>query len=109
MEGKMIYAYINYPVPHMTIHKTPACGMIHREGYPTDRREVLINQRNVPQVLQAFSNNEYRFAAQRRFNGIWLKIDLGDQESEIATANRIFSILSAQYPPFKGKIPKIHC
>jgi hypothetical protein len=109
MEGKMIYAYINYPVPHMTIHKNPACGMIHRKGYPTNRREVLIYQQNLSQVLQAFLNNEYPFFAQRRFNGIWLKIDLSDQELEIATANRIFSILSTQYLPFKGKIPKVHC
>lgn len=105
----MINVYINYPQPHATIHRDPNCGFIHRrlQGNFT-RRQEDISQQTLSSIVRKFDTGEIQFRASAGLNGIWLRIDLADEPSEIAVVDHILKVLGIRYTPFRGVVPIIH-
>lgn len=104
----MIYAYINYPNPHMTVHRDPSCKQI-MSHLKLDRRVVEINAQNLSNELMKFKMVEYKFAASREINDLWLRLDFDNYDFEIAVANYLLSLLSKNYSPFINIRPELHC
>lgn len=105
----MIHVYINHPNPHVTIHQSSACGLIHAHKSTAESRTVKLGISNLSQELIKFVEGEYKFNATREFNDMWLEIDLGDLAFEIATVLFIVQQLGKSHKQFKGMSPSIHC
>ena len=106
----MIYAFINSPNPHITIHRDPGCRYIHRQTVePVHRREMNIHLENLTDSLLKFKNKEIDFRAEAGWNSLWLKVDLGDFDFEMAVVNRIMKYLGERYTPLAKLTPNIHC
>jgi hypothetical protein len=105
----MINVYINHPNPHITIHQSSDCGLIHAHKSEAESRKVKLGIANLSQELPRFVEGEHKFNATKEFNDMWLEIDLGDLAFEIATILFIVQQLGKVYKPFKGMSPSIHC
>ncbi|MEN6453116.1 MAG: hypothetical protein ABFD10_02590 [Prolixibacteraceae bacterium] len=68
-----------------------------------------INLENLSDSLHKFKNKEVDFRAEAGWNGLWLKIDLGDIDFEMAVAARIMKYLGERYTPLANLTPNIHC
>ena len=100
--------YVNYPVPHCTIHRDPGCALIRmhqREG----QRVMRVNVVNRPQVLTRLSGRDFRFAAQRGLNDLWLDITLETPEKEEAFVREVQAVVGQRYRPPAGAPIKVHC
>jgi hypothetical protein len=104
----MIKAYVNYPNPHVTAHFDPDCNSIQAQN-KQNQRYVRIQIDTISKVLDNFNNTKYKFAAYPDRNDMWLTIDFGDQEFELATLEYICHLLGKHYKPFAGLMPSIHC
>lgn len=106
----MIHVFINSPNPHITIHRNPNCGYIHRHTIkPVQRREMNIYRENLSDSFLIFKNNKFDFRAEAGWNSLWLKLDLGDYDSEMDVVNKIMKYLGGRYTPLANLTPKIHC
>lgn len=105
----MINVYINHPNPHITIHQSSDCGLIHAHKSAAESRTVKIEISNLSQELSRFIKSEHKFNASKEFNDMWLEIDLGDLAFEIAVVFYIVAQLGKEYKQFKGMSPSIHC
>lgn len=103
----MLNAYINYPVPHITIHK-PSCGSIRQQN-KVDQRVVQLTLDNLSEELRRFRDGDYRFAPERRLNDMWLELDLNDEEMERSTICYIRKLLATRYSPFNRASVQDHC
>jgi hypothetical protein len=99
----MINVYINYPVPHVTIHHEANLHLNENAAH----RWCTINTNTLSPELLKFTRGEYKFSAVAGLNGLWLKIDLDDEEFEEAVVAHIMRILATQHRPFVG-IPINH-
>lgn len=100
--------YINYPNPHFTKHADPACGVV-RSQRKADQRVVQVTPENAAGVLAAFERGDYRFAANKESNDLWLELALGDRAEEDAFVERIHATLGRRYAPL-GRAPiSDHC
>lgn len=100
--------YLNYPNPHITIHKESTCGQIHMHHKPEQRR-VHINPVTLRFVLTDFLNDKYMFKAERLFNDLWLDITLDTPEQEVGLVHVIQAIIGQRYSPFSDAPVKEHC
>jgi hypothetical protein len=78
-----MWAYINYPNPHFTIHRDPNCPMIQMH-HAVDQRKYEVKMENLGNFLLKFIDNEIDFAAHRGMNDIWIKVELDMPEQENA-------------------------
>ncbi len=104
----MLLVYINYPVPHMTLHHDPNCSTFRMSKKP-NQRILLINNQTISSELGKFSQAQYRFGATKELNDMWLKIDFGDEEFEHAVARHIHKLIGQHYEPLSRKPPQEHC
>ncbi|HEX8684389.1 MAG TPA: hypothetical protein VF707_18885 [Ardenticatenaceae bacterium] len=103
-----MFVYINYPNPHITIHKNRYCGRIQQGGKPK-QRFVKLNVDNMSQELQKFERKEYPFRAAAGFNDIWLEIDLQNEPLEIAVVQKLQQLLGQHYKPLRNCPIRTHC
>lgn len=103
----MINVYINYPNAHMTIHRESDCNSI-RMNEKEGQRIVQIHRKNLSKVIKRFRKQEYKFAAHKEKNDLWMQIDFENYEFELAVAKYLFSILQTFYKPFRDVVPKEH-
>jgi hypothetical protein len=98
----MVHAYINYPNPHIAIHRSSGCGCIqqqHKEG----QRVVKLNQATFSSEIQKFIEKHYRFASEQGTNDMWLEVDFDDTDFEVQVIEYLRKILVRHYSPF-GRI-----
>lgn len=105
----MINVYINHPNPHITIHQSTNCGLIHAHKSAAESRTVKIEISNLSDELAKFVEGEHKFNASKEFNDMWLEVSLDDLAFEIAVVLFIVAQLGKVYKPFKGMSPSIHC
>jgi len=80
----MIYVFMDYPNPTLTIHRDPSCRLIHRQTIKhVHRREMNIYLENLTDSLLKFKNEEVDFRAEAGWNCLWLKLDFGDFDTEM--------------------------
>jgi hypothetical protein len=104
----MLRAYIDYPVPTFTCHLSEDCHFFHRPEAP-GHRLVKINTQTVSKELQNFKDGHYRFAAQAGLDSLWLEVDFGDEDFELAVVRHVRTLLMARYSPFETAEVKVHC
>ena len=85
----MIHVYINYPQPHLTIHRDAGCGLIQMHA-GAQRRVVAITRETLAAELRRFVEREHRFATGSHLNDMWLRISLDTPEQEIGVVRRTF-------------------
>ena len=105
----MIKAYFNHTKVHVYIHRNINCGYTTMNRDQGKRREIKINRSNLNIELSKFANNEYVFKQKAGFHGLWVHIDLADQETEIETVQKIHKILKNIYRKFERVEPEIAC
>ena len=106
----MIYVFMDYPNPTLTIHRDPSCRLIHRQTIkPVHRREMNIYLENLTDSLLKFKNEEVDFRAEAGWNCLWLKLDFGDFDTEMDVVTKIMKYLGERYTPLANLTPKIHC
>ena len=100
--------YINYPVPHFTIHRDLGCALIQmheREG----QRVICVNEANRSEVLSRLTGRDFRFAARRGLNDLWLDITLGTPGEEEQFVRDVQAVVGRRYRPLARALIKIHC
>ncbi|PKN98036.1 MAG: hypothetical protein CVU42_14030 [Chloroflexi bacterium HGW-Chloroflexi-4] len=105
----MINVYINLPNPHITIHQSFDCGLIHAHKSAAESRTIRIEISNLSTELSKFVDGEHKFNASKEFNDMWLEVHLGDLAFEIAVVLFIVAQLGKVYKQFQGMSPSIHC
>jgi hypothetical protein len=100
--------YINYPNPHFTIHRDPACKQIQRHEKVNQRR-ILIRPENLKAVLADFINDAYDFKPEQKYNDMWLDIFLGNSDQEFGLVYVIQAILGQRYKPLGNALVSVHC
>jgi hypothetical protein len=103
-----MHVYLTYPNTHITIHKDNTCGQIHMH-HKQGQRRVSINMVALRFVLADFINEKYAFKAEKRFNDLWLEINLDTFEQELGLVHVIHAILSQRYSPFTDAPVIEHC
>lgn len=104
----MIKVYINYPVPHITIHHNPYCGNIQAQQKP-NQRYIKINAQTLASELNKFKTKMYRFAANPDYNDMWLEINFNNVSYEQDVLMDICHLIGIYYKPLRNVIPKPHC
>ena len=104
----MIQVYINYPNPHMTIHKNNNDPVIQAHNAPLQRKKN-VTPSSLESVIEDFCSPMFVFRAEQGFNDVWLKIDFGDVNFEIEVAKYLFKILGKRYTPLRGAEIIEHC
>ncbi len=94
----MTSVYINYPNPHFSIeHGVTSLSRIRHEK--DDRRLVTFTPHTLSSALLPFINAEVQFGASQAVNDMWLDLDFGNQEFEIALVKYIQTLLGRRYRP----------
>jgi len=103
-----MHVYINYPNPHITIHKNAACQQIqiHQKG---GQRIVKVNAATLKNVLNSFINDTYSFESKSQGNDMWLDISLSTSEQEIGLVHVIQAILGLRYKSLGNAPISFHC
>ena len=104
----MIKVYINYPVKKISIHEDPSCQAIQKQ-HKKDQRVIVIDSTNSAKELRKFETLNYRFAAEPKFNDMWLTIEMNSSKEELELVERIRAALGMHYLPFKQVKAKTHC
>jgi hypothetical protein len=103
-----MYAYVNYPNPHFTIHRDPDCAQVQMHGKP-GQRVVRVRPDSLEQVLADFARGRYRFAAHPEANDLWLDISLDTAEQEEGLVHVIQALVGRRYTPLAGAAVYRHC
>jgi hypothetical protein len=103
-----MFVYINYPNPHIRIHKNRRCTNIQKMD-KVDQRRIRINVDNVAQELQKFDDKEYRFGANKELNDMWIEIDLRNDPLETALVQKLQDIIGHHYRPLRDCGIDTHC
>lgn len=104
----MFWAYINYPVPHATIHRAMDCQQIMCHHKP-NARIVTLNPATLSAELKKFQNKHYRFAANSELNDMWLKVDFPDRETGNGVVQDVLYYLGQHYRPLLTAKIAMHC
>jgi hypothetical protein len=100
--------YINYPNPHITIHKNTSCRQIQKQQ-KDEQRHIKIRITNLDDVLTKFINEDYEFRSEKLYNDLWLDISLDNYELEIGVLRTIQAIIGQRYKPLSNAPITIHC
>ena len=103
----MIAVYLNYPNKRFSIHTGSTVEEKQKLG-KTNQRVIKININNLSEYFQSFESQRYKFKSSREYNDMWLEINLGNMDFEIAVAMHIVHLLGKKYKPFRGIKPKYH-
>ena len=102
----MIKVYLNYPVPHLTIHGDPACSDIGKMR-KVNQRELMITAESFADALVTL--RELPLAANASSNDLWLTVDFGDQQFEEDVVSYVHRLLGRRYRPLRGATVTTHC
>jgi hypothetical protein len=104
----MIFAYINYPNPHITIHSDSNCGNIGAQSR-VNQRQIVITRNTIGEEIERFRTKQYTFAANKSVNDMWLTVDFGDVKFEDAVVKYIQRLIGAHYRPIAYAEVGQHC
>src|SRR5690349_13206390 len=100
--------YINYPNPHITKHADPACDIVRMQRKP-DQHLVTITPENAATVLAALERGDYRSAAIKGTNDLWLDLTLTARADEDSFVERVRDVLGQRYTPLARAPIGTHC
>lgn len=103
-----MWVYINYPNPHLTMHRDYSCRMIRMHSKHNQRvRRARIS--NLDQFLLEFTEQRLPFAAESTLNDIWIEIELDNSEQETGLVHVLQALLGRRYDPLADAPIEIHC
>ena len=100
--------YLNYPVPHITKHANPTCGLIRSRQKP-DQRILVVTAENAESALAELGGGGYRFGLTRETNDLWIDLTLGTRAEEDAYLERVRDTLGRHYTPLARAPISEHC
>lgn len=100
--------YLNYPVPHITKHADPTCGLIRSQRKP-NQRLLVVTAENAESVLHELGGGTVRFGSTKETNDLWLDLHLDTRTEEDAFVARVREVLSWHYSPFARAPITEHC
>jgi hypothetical protein len=104
----MLLAYLNYPNTKISVHRDPSCRSIGKMN-KAKQRWVRINLASISDELRKFKQKQYTFAANPSANDMWIEIDFGDTDYEIATLQHVQRLIGQHYLPFRRIEVETHC
>ena len=104
----MLNAYFNYPNGQITIHSKLGCASV-RSHKKEGQRLIQIDSSNISTELHRINARDYKFASVAELNDLWLKVDLQDQDLELALVKHLHRHLSKYYKPFATAVIECHC
>ncbi len=104
----MLNVYFNYPNGVVSMHSVASCGSV-RPQRKAGQRLIEISKASLTRELQRFKDREHKFASTAEKNDLWVKIDLGDVELEVAVAKHVHRQLAKNYKPFAQANMESHC
>ena len=96
----MTISYFNYPTSSITVHKDPRCSHI-RSHRKEGQRLVSMNLDSLSRELGRFQFKEYRFGSIAALNDMWVEVECGDPEFDLAVTRLLHRILGKRYKPFR--------
>jgi hypothetical protein len=100
--------YINFPNPHITIHKNASCQQIQMHQ-KSGQSIVKVSPTTLKNVLSQFINDAYDFKSEAQWNDLWLDISLSTSDQEIGFVHIIQAILGQRYKPLGNAPIGVHC
>lgn len=100
--------YINYPNPHIKIHKQINCGFIHAHR-SQNQRMLLVNINNLGEQLSKFIKNEIIFTSKAGLNGLWLDVRLENEDQDRSFVVIVQALLGIKYQPLARAEISQHC
>jgi hypothetical protein len=104
----MISVYVNYPVPHFTIHRHPSCRSIQMHRVETQRYQT-VDQESLGSFLAEFIERRIAFAAQRYLNDMWIQIELDTPDQELGLVHVVQALIGQRYKPLATAPIEVHC
>ncbi len=104
----MLRAYINYPNAQVTVHRDGNCPSVRQQG-KEGQRSVRLNASTLSMELGKFSGRTYRFASEAEHNDMWIEVDFGDENFELAVVDHVRWLLALHYKPFVNLRVSEHC
>lgn len=104
----MLYIYINYPGSRFVAHNRATCGFLAPQKKPNQRR-LTITAANVETELQNFREIRYKFNSTLGKLDMWIDIELGSYDKEVAVATQIGHCLAEHYKQFRDIQLSVHC
>ena len=103
-----MYVYINYPVPHFTIHSNLQCSEIQKHN-KANQRMIRVDNQNLGQVLGQFIDNQHVFSSNASENDMWLEVNLVSPQQNIGLVFIVQGILGINYQPLASAPVTFHC
>jgi hypothetical protein len=104
----MLYAYFNYPNPHVSVHRRAGCAEIGK-AMKVGQRRLRVDATSISRELQQFAAKFHAFAAERSKNDLWLEVDFGDPTFEFAVVEHVLLLIGTHYKPFAAVRVNTHC
>jgi hypothetical protein len=104
----MIYACIDYPTSHVTIHRDPDCRYVEESAWAR-RRKVRLDANTFSTEIKRLAQGAYRLGSGSGGDTLWLEIQFGDQEFELATALFVKKLLGRRYKPIREARVTVCC
>ncbi len=103
----MTRAYINYPNPHMLLHRNDNCGEVGK-NQKVNQRNLTIHSNSLSQYLGEF-RHQLKFGSHANENDVWLTLDFEDAQFEEAVARHLLHLLGLRYKPLAKASARCHC
>lgn len=99
---------VNLPNAHFRVHQDPDCIWYLTAG---DRgtRVIRVDPASLPQWLEEIGRGEYRFAAQKGLNAMWIEFSFPDRDSAMAAIAQVKSLLDRRHKPIRRVAIEVHC
>jgi hypothetical protein len=104
----MLKGYLNYPNKQVTAHQAASCSEV-KKMKKVNQRSIRIDSNTISNEINQFAQRAYRFGSDETVNDMWLEIDFGDWDFELAVFDFIHRLLSKRYKPFRDAVRVQHC
>ena len=104
----MIYACIDYPTSHVTIHRDPDCVYVGEDTW-AQRRKVRLDANTFSTEIKRLAQGDYRLGSGSGNGTLWLQAHFGDQQFEIATIRFVQKLLGQRYKPIREARVTVCC
>ena len=100
--------YLNYPNPHISIHRDPSCSEVQKNR-KEGQRVLHVSRANWDQTVADFGRKKYRFASIREFNDMWLEVSMDSEGEVLRLVKEVHAALGGHYRPFARAEVIVHC
>lgn len=104
----MLSVYLNYPNPHISIHRDFSCSDV-KKMQKVAQRHVRIDANSISAELLKFQNKDYKFGSDTTSNDMWLEIAFNDPAFERAVLDHIHRLVGYHYSPLAKVQIETHC